>query len=443
VPPKGDATGTYPSEGGLDQHNGIITEAVSSQPWSGEASVHVSIVNWIKGNDDGAPRTLFELTGNDRQGPWRAAELPSINSSLSFLTDVSGAKRLRVNIDAKACFQGQTHGHKGFLLTPERALALYNEDGSNRDVIFPFLTANDMLSTFPPSPKRYVIDFHPRDLIESSKYTTAFEVIKKLVLPARQQAAKKEEDRNKGVLKDNSEAKVNVHHANFLKQWWLLSWARGEMVEKIKTLVRYIACGRVTKRPIFEFISPDVHPNDACMVFPFEDDYSFGILQSNIHWAWFVAKCSTLTERFRYTSDTVFDTFPWPQAPTSSDVVLVAEASRALRSVRRKSMQESGLNLRKLYRLAELPGRNPLKTAQDDLDEAVRLAYGMRANENALPFLLSLNTQIFSQDGKGVPVQAPGPPSSIHDLAKLVSKDRMEAPQSGVHRFGTAKGKKC
>ena len=317
----------YAREGGLDyivQHNGIITEAVSSQPWSGEASVHVSIVNWIKGNDDGAPRTLFELTGNDRQGPWRAAELPSINSSLSFLTDVSGAKRLRVNIDAKACFQGQTHGHKGFLLTRERALALYNEDGSNRDVIFPFLTANDMLSTFPPSPKRYVIDFHPRDLIESSKYTTAFEVIKKLVLPARQQAAKKEEDRNKGVLKDNSEAKVNVHHANFLKQWWLLSWARGEMVEKIKTLVRYIACGRVTKRPIFEFISPDVHPNDACMVFPFEDDYSFGILQSNIHWAWFVAKCSTLTERFRYTSDTVFDTFPWPQAPTSSDAVLVA-----------------------------------------------------------------------------------------------------------------------
>ena len=49
------------------------------------------------------------------------------------------------------------------------------------------------------------------------------------------------------------------------------------------------------------------------MVFPFADDYSFGILQSGIHWAWFTAKCSTLTERFRYTSDTVFDTFPWPQ----------------------------------------------------------------------------------------------------------------------------------
>jgi hypothetical protein len=328
------------------------------------------------------------------------------------------------------------------LLSPERALALYDEDCTSRDVIFPFLTANDMLSTFPPSPKRYVIDFHPRGLIESSKYSAAFGIVKKLVLPARQAAASREEERNKAVLIDNPERGVNTHHANFLKQWWLLSWARGEMIEKIRMLTRYIVCGQVTKRPIFEFVSPDIHPNAACMVFPFEDDYSFGILQSTIHWEWFVAKCSTLKSDFRYTSDTVFDTFPWPQLPTSSNVVLVAEASRELRAVRRRFMQEAGLNLRKLYRLAELPGKNSVKTAQDDLDAAVRLAYGMRANENTLPFLLSLNTEIFLQDGNGVPVQAPGPPSSIHNLAQLVSKDRMEAPQSSVHRFGTAKEKK-
>jgi type II restriction/modification system DNA methylase subunit YeeA len=60
----------YAREGGLDyivKNKGTIIEAVSSQPWSGEASVHVSIVNWLKGEDDG-PKTLFELTGNDRVG---------------------------------------------------------------------------------------------------------------------------------------------------------------------------------------------------------------------------------------------------------------------------------------------------------------------------------------------------------------------------------------
>jgi hypothetical protein len=38
----------YSREGGLDhvvQNGGTILEAVSSQPWSGEAAVHVSIVN--------------------------------------------------------------------------------------------------------------------------------------------------------------------------------------------------------------------------------------------------------------------------------------------------------------------------------------------------------------------------------------------------------------
>jgi len=38
--------------------------------------------------------------------------------------------------------------------------------------------------------------------------------------------------------------------------------------------------------------------------------------QSNAHWAWFIEKCSKLKFDFRYTSDTVFDTFPWPQTAT-------------------------------------------------------------------------------------------------------------------------------
>jgi hypothetical protein len=122
----------------------------------------------------------------------------------------------------------------------------------------------------------------------------------------------------------------------------------------------------------------------------------------------------------------------------------VAEASRALRAARRESMERAGLSLRKLYKLTELPGRNSLKTTQDDLDEAVRRAYGMRANEDALSFLLDLNNEIASREGKGIAVQPPGPPSSVEDdLVKLISKDRMEAPQSGAIRFGASKRKKA
>src|ERR1039458_7914072 len=68
-----------------------LLEAFSSQPWSGEAAVHVSIVNWIKGQTRGE-KTLQLLTGTDREGPWERKIVPLINSSLSFTTDVASAK---------------------------------------------------------------------------------------------------------------------------------------------------------------------------------------------------------------------------------------------------------------------------------------------------------------------------------------------------------------
>ena len=42
----------YSREGGLDYivaNEGTITDAISTQVWSGDAAVHVSIVNWVKG----------------------------------------------------------------------------------------------------------------------------------------------------------------------------------------------------------------------------------------------------------------------------------------------------------------------------------------------------------------------------------------------------------
>jgi SAM-dependent methyltransferase len=415
----------YSREGGLDhivQDGGTITEAVSSQPWSGEAAVHVSIVNWIKAELKGA-KTLQLLTGTDREGPWEKLVVPQINSSLSFVTDVASAKRLETNAEAKACFQGQTHGHEGFLLTPEQAHQLIKEDKANRDVMFPFITADDLLSTCPPSATRYVIDFHPRDVLESGKYKEPFDIVKNLVLPDRQEAANKEAKRNKEVLEQNPDANVNHHHANFLKQWWLLGWARAEMIQKLTKLPRYISCGQVTKRPIFEFISKTIRPNAACIVFPFADDYSFGILQSGLHWAWFTAKCSTLTERFRYTSDTVFDTFAWPQTPTLKQIRAVADAALALRTLRQETMQDNGWSLRELYKSLETPGENRLRTAHATLDAAVRAAYGMKPDEDILAFLLKLNLELAEKESAGKSITPPGLPATVADPKDFVTDD--------------------
>ena len=53
----------YSREGGLDyivNNNGTITDAVSTQVWLGDAVVHVSIVNWVKGKTQGKKRLAFQ-----------------------------------------------------------------------------------------------------------------------------------------------------------------------------------------------------------------------------------------------------------------------------------------------------------------------------------------------------------------------------------------------
>ena len=411
----------YSREGGLDyivSHGGTIIDAVSNQEWSGDAAVSVSIVNWVKGDQKGLKR--LRIQDIEKPGkPWRYQDVPTINSSLSFDTDVSMANVLIVNSIAPICFQGQTHGHEGFLLSPNDAAAMTQESEKNAEVIIPFLGAEELLSTFPPSPKRWVIDFGTRTVTQAAAYASPFARIKNLVLPDREAAAQEEQRRNQEALAVNPRATLNHHHRNFLARWWRLSYGREDLLNVIGLISRYVVCSRVTKRPIFAFVSSKIHPNDSLAVFALADDYSFGVLQSRHHWDWFVAKCSTLTERFRYTSNTVFDTFPWPQSPTEKDVRSVAAAAVALRHKREEIMSANGWSLRDLYASMELPGEHPLRDAQEALDQSVSKAYGMGPSATVLAFLLELNLEVSSRVKQKETVVGPGLAALGGDFAKL------------------------
>ena len=206
-----------------------------------------------------------------------------------------------------------------------------------------------------------------------------------------------------------------------------MSYARGELMRELQGLKRYVACGRVTKRPIFEFVSTAISPNDALTVFTHEDDYTFGVLQSTIHWKWFDARCSTIKSDPRYTSNTVFDSFPWPQTPSLKQVRDVAKAAIHLREVRGHLCAEHGLTLRELYRSIELPGDHPLKAATAKLDEAVRAAYGIQKNKDILGFLLALNHRLADKERDGESIVGPGLPEQFRSSPGLISADCLSA----------------
>ncbi len=159
------------------------------------------------------------------------------------------------------------------------------------------------------------------------------------------------------------------------------------------------------------------------MVFPLDDDYSFGILQSVVHWEWFVARCSTLKGDWRYTSDTVFDSFPWPQNPTKKQIEEVARQAKTLRDKRNEMMEERHLTLRQLYRIIDDSHNNPVSEIQAKLDNAVRDAYGMRRDADILQYLLDLNSKVYEMEQQGEKVQGPGLPGKIKDKTALVSED--------------------
>jgi len=415
----------YSRQGGLDHilaTGGTITEAVSTQVWSGDAAVHVSIVNWVKGSEIGTKKIYTQL-GDRPDSPWKIDEVPIINSALTPLADVTSAISLRTNRESGVCFQGQTHGHKGFLLKRREAEAFIAKSPSLAEVLFPFLIAEELLGKVDSQPQRYVIDFQPRDVTQAAQYDRVYRIVKEKVLPAREAAAREEEKRTKDARRAGPEARVNKHHGNFLKHWWLLSYPREEMIRRISELPRYAVCGRVTKRPIFEFIHTSIRPNDALMVFAVSDDYSFGILQSSMHWEWFKARCSSLKGDFRYTSDTVFDSFPWPQRPTTAAIRVVAAAAVQLRDLRRTVMERNRWSLRKLYRTLDLPGANPIREAHSSLDEAVREAYGMHSNDEPLAFLLNLDKECATRESEGEPVLAPGCPASFGDSGSITTTD--------------------
>ncbi|PAU74589.1 DNA methyltransferase [Halomonas salipaludis] len=408
-------------KGGLDAicKTGTIIDAVDNQPWSGEANVNVSIVNWVKSKDTsiiGKKKKLWSIIKQERKktpkkgkGPAKkyyelaVKEVSHINASLSDKTDVGNAHVLKHKDSIKQSFQGITPGHEGFVL-PKSEVEKFPKP--ERGIFFPYLVGDEFLSG--KSADRYILDLGQSNILEAQKYKHAFSYIQDTILPDRKEAAK---DRN---------GNIRPHHKAFLKRWWQLSWRREEMQNSIEKLPRYIACSRVTTRPIFFFVNSKIKPGDALQVFSFSDLYSFGILQSSVHYSWFHAKCSNMKSDPRYTSQSIFETFPWPQDASTRQIGDVAEAAKNLCSIRDRYLSENDSGLRGIYKTLDLPGVNPLKEAHENLDSAVEKAYEFSTKKDILSQLLELNEEVYQRIERGEETTHPGIPTSYTGNKELL-----------------------
>lgn len=387
------------------QRGGTIMNAVSSQPWSGEAVVNVSMVNWTKGPPPEGPRHLI-VEG-------QVYELKEISASLQLHADVGAASKLSAN--ARGTSQGMVLGTKEFQIDSATARSM-TQDKRARPYVRPVAVASHLLRGRSVVDPEYVVDLTSCESEEeAAKAGAAFDFLRTNVLP---------------VVRHKAKTATTEHYKNWLRTWWRPFWPRVEFLEEVSGLRRIVVCSRHAARPIFVFLSRKYFPTESLQLFAFDDDYSFGVLQSNLHWRWAVAVGSKIKEDIRYTGD-VWAQFPWPQEPSESEVAAVASAGRELRRVRDTLMKNNGWSLRDLHQAAEVPGPHPLKDAQAALDEAVRAAYGMPSDQDVTEFLLELNKLVAEDEAAGHQVQGPGLPRGLDPKdPRWTSDDCIEPPGS-------------
>jgi hypothetical protein len=327
-------------------NGGLITNAVSKQPWPGAAVVNVSIINWVKN-----PSTLPDVLLLDGR------EVPGISSSLRApLVEVSGAERLLAN-RGKA-FQGPIPAGAGFILDREEALSLLaRPEASYKDVLRPYLIGDDIVDDPEQKPRRWIIDFEKKPLEEAATYPAALGIVRDRVKPERD-VANREPNRT---------------------FWWQFERPRVEMRRAIESLPRYIAGNAQGKRVFFCWQEPAVCPSNLTNVFAFDDDFSIGALISTIHHEWARAQSSTLRVDIRYTPTSAFATFPWPQ-PSLPQRDAISEISRALIGRRSKICREREIGLTRLYNEVDEGAYRDLRDLHRHLDEAVAAAYGWPAS---------------------------------------------------------------
>jgi len=369
---------------------------VPSLVWPGEAGVHVSLVSWVKGPHPG-PFAIRRREG----ARWTRELTDRIGPGLAGGVDLGAARPLAANKRPKVCHQGQTHGHPGFLIPAVEARRLIHERPERAQVLRPYLTARDLFGRPDGQATRFVVDFHPRTLEQAARFPVLLAWIREAVLPDRQARADQERQRNALARARSPKARLNRHHQHFLEHWWWLSYPRPALVRALADLPAYLACARYPRRLILVRVEAAVRPSDVLQAFTLADDYSLGVLQSELHRAWLHRRCSTLLDTPRYTASTVFDTFPWPQSPTPEQEHRVARAARALRERRRALQVERELSLR----AADALDDPLLREARASVDEAVQDAYG---REIDLAGLLELNLELAAREEAGEEVRGPG-----------------------------------
>ena len=361
------------------EQGGHIHSAVSTQQWSGEANVHVSIVNWSK-QACGSPMLDHQY-------------VDFISTSLKF--EISVANAIQLESNKGLSFQACELSGKGFIISEQQAQEWINQDIKNIQVLKRMIDGKGLINPF--SPLDWVIDFADMEIEEAGEFAEPFEWVRRNVKPER----------------DNNSRKARR------ERWWRFGEFRPGMRKKNSQLSCYFAIPKVVKHVIFQPVSIEKLPCEANMVISSEDFYILGILTSNVHRIWVKAQSSTLEDRTRYTNTTCFETFPFPQSLSQSLLEQIRGTMQDLHEYRSEIMEKRGWGITKLYNEYFHEPASRLYKLHHQLDTLALKAYGFKTSDNILEKLLTLNLELAKIEKNGESIVGPWAPSIEEDMQNI------------------------
>lgn len=346
------------------QQGGVITLARRFLRWPGAANVEVNLVGLCKADPGAsAPPAGLLLDGQ---------EVPFISSRLDPEPE---AEPYRLPLNDNKAFQGDIVRGLGFVLEPAEAEPLLVRDPKNAQCLFPYLNGEDLNSHTQQQPSRWVICFHDWDLDQAAAYPDLLRLVEERVKPERERLRGPGDRRNRAY-------------------WWQFGAYRSGLRQTIAPLRRVLVRSRVSELHALVFVKKGYIYADVTVVFAFDDDYHFALLQSSVHEVWLRKQASSLRTDVRYTPTDCFATFPFPPEeyrlqsegewyPEALPEPFATAARRgaAYHEHRRQVMLARGLGLTKTYNLFHDPAcLDPdiarLRELHAALDLAVLACYG-------------------------------------------------------------------
>jgi DNA-binding transcriptional ArsR family regulator len=319
-----------------------IVKAWKSRLWPGDASIQIAEV-WLWLGEWHGPAVLDDI------------QVRQITPSLDARTRVSGSPYSLPAATAKA-FIGSLLNGIGFVLEPREANNLIRRNVRNKDVLFPYLTGEDLNSSPTQSPARWVINFFDWPLERAEDYPDCLAIVRERVKPQR--------DRLGDTKRREREA------------WWQFERRAVNLYNAIDGFERVIAIAAISKTLMPIFVSTGIVFSHKTIVIAFSDPEHLGLFSSAFHWWWTVKYTSTLRTDINYSPTDCFETFPEPALTER-----VGHSGKTIDEYRRAVMIERKEGLTKTYNRVHdsedtAADVAELRRLQVELDHAVAAAYG-------------------------------------------------------------------